>query len=69
MEKYERRIDPRENIYFWLAGLNNHRELEPGTDYWAVHEGYISLTPIHHDLTDYDTLKELNGNKWLEELM
>jgi len=68
VERYEKRIDPRENIYFWLAGVNDKRELQPGTDYWAVQHGYISITPIHHDLTHYDSLEVLNGEEWLEEV-
>lgn len=59
VEHFERRVDPRENVYYWLAGLNERRDAEPGTDYWALLEGYISLTPIHHDLTDYQTLEKL----------
>ncbi len=68
VERYERRIDPRENIYFWLAGINEHRDLEPGTDYWAVQNGYISITPIHHDLTHYASLESLTGRDWLDEM-
>ncbi len=63
-----RRVDPRENIYYWLAGINTKRELEPGTDFWAVENGYISITPIHHDLTHYACLEMLTGRDWLEEM-
>ncbi len=67
VERYERRVDPRENIYYWLAGINNQRRLEPGTDYWAVENGYISVTPIHHDLTHYGCLEALAKMEWPEE--
>ncbi|MGQ9921881.1 MAG: 5'/3'-nucleotidase SurE [Desulfobacca sp.] len=67
VERYERRVDPRENIYYWLAGINSKRHLEPGTDYWAVENGYISITPIHHDLTHYDCLQTLARMEWPEE--
>jgi broad specificity polyphosphatase/5'/3'-nucleotidase SurE len=33
-----------------------HRE---GSDLTAVHDGYISVTPIHFDLTDVSGMKEL----------
>lgn len=59
VERFERRVDPRENVYYWLAGLNERLTPEPGTDYWALQQGYVSLTPIHHDLTDYQTLERL----------
>lgn len=64
VERYERRVDPRENIYYWLAGINSRRHLEPGTDYWAIENGYISITPIHHDLTHYACLEMLSGRDW-----
>lgn len=68
VERYEQRVDPRENIYYWLAGINTHRDLEPGTDFWAVENGYISITPIHHDLTHYGCLEKLSGRDWLAEV-
>lgn len=64
VEHFVRRTDPRENIYYWLAGVNERRELEAGTDYWAVQNGYISITPIHHDLTHYASLAELQQITW-----
>jgi len=67
VERYERRVDPRENIYYWLAGINSKRHLEEGTDYWAVENGYISITPIHHDLTHYPCLETLQQLEWPEE--
>ncbi len=68
VEHYERRVDPRENIYYWLAGINTKRQLDPGTDFWAVENGYISITPIHHDLTHYACLEMLAERDWLEEI-
>ena len=67
VERYERRVDPRENIYYWLAGINTKRQLEPGTDFWAVENGYIAITPIHHDLTHYACLEALSQMEWPEE--
>ncbi len=63
-ERFERRVDPRENIYYWLAGINQRRDPEPGTDCWALQNGYISITPIHPDLTHYASLAELQKLKW-----
>lgn len=64
IERFERRVDPRENLYYWLAGINERRDPEPDTDYWAVQNGYISITPIHHDLTHYSSLAELQKLRW-----
>ena len=59
VEHFERRVDPREHIYYWLAEINERRNPEPDTDYGALSAGYISITPIHYDLTAYPSLKSL----------
>jgi 5'-nucleotidase len=61
VEHYERRVDPRKHVYYWLAEINERKELDLETDYGALAAGYISITPLHHDLTDYHSLKAL-GN-------
>lgn len=46
------RTDPRGNKYYWIGGANPPiDQLEPGTDVNAIAEGYVSITPIHMDLT------------------
>lgn len=64
VEHFECRIDPRERLYYWLAGINDRQDLEPDTDYAALQAGYISITPLHHDLTHYPSL---NGLRDLEK--
>ena len=64
VEHFERRVDPREHLYYWLAEINERRDLDAFTDYGALAEGYITITPIHHDLTDYPALKSLQGLNW-----
>lgn len=59
VEHYERRVDPREQVYYWLAGINERPAPDPQTDYGALAAGYISVTPIHHDLTHYPSLSAL----------
>jgi 5'-nucleotidase len=63
VEHFERRVDPRKHVYYWLAEINERRELDPETDYGALAAGYISITPIHHDLTHYPGLKDLRRLK------
>ena len=53
---FERRVNPRGNVYYWQAG-NPGRELEPDTDLCAIMEDFISLTPMHNDLTDFAALE------------
>ncbi len=58
-EKVTRLFDPKGNEFFWVCG-NPEDRLDEGSDVTAVSEGYISVTPIHMDLTDYtemDTLR------------
>uniref|UniRef100_A0A7C3UW43 5'-nucleotidase SurE n=1 Tax=Desulfobacca acetoxidans TaxID=60893 RepID=A0A7C3UW43_9BACT len=59
VEHFERRVDPRERIYYWLAEINDREALDLATDFGALQAGYVSITPIHHDLTHYPTLENL----------
>ena len=55
---FESRKDPRGRIYYWQSGTLTP-DKEEDTDLRAVQEGYISITPMHSDLTDYNRLKSL----------
>ena len=55
------RIDPRGRKYYWIGGDNLGFAQEDGTDCVAVHEGYISVTPLQVDLTNHRFLKEGRG--------
>ncbi len=47
------REDPQGRPYYWIGGDRPTGEVEEeGTDVWAVDKGYISITPIHLDLTN-----------------
>jgi len=46
------RTDPRGRAYYWIGGDEPIWEKEEGTDFLAVDEGYVSVTPLHLDLTD-----------------
>jgi len=62
MESFERRIDPRENIYYWLAGeteLPLHEDEE--SDGSCLKRGMITITPIYYDLTRHDLLDDLKA--------
>ena len=62
MESFDRRIDPRENIYYWLAGeteLPVHEDEE--SDGSALKRGMITITPICYDLTRHDLLDGLKA--------
>jgi 5'-nucleotidase len=61
----EKRIDPRGRPYYWsgLDPLANH-ELEPGTDVRELADGYVTLTPLHFDLTAAELLTALRDVEW-----
>lgn len=55
---FEHRIDPRGRSYFWQAGSLTP-ETDPETDLYAIQEEYVSITPMHADLTDYNKLNAI----------
>jgi 5'-nucleotidase len=63
VEHFERRVDPRNHVYYWLAEINERQAPDSDTDYGALAQGYITITPIHHDLTDYRSLDDLQTLK------
>jgi len=50
------KIDPRNSTYFWIGTGVPRRVGDAGTDVMAAHAGYISLTPLHTDMTAHHTL-------------
>jgi 5'-nucleotidase len=45
------RTDPRGRSYYWIGGDSPTGILEPDTDFWALAEGYVSITPLQLDFT------------------
>lgn len=56
IEKFHRRLDPRGRTYYWLDGELEVHDEGDDIDIHAVHEGYVSVTPIHLDLTATDQM-------------
>jgi 5'-nucleotidase len=46
-------IDPRGRTHYWLGSGQPEWEALEGTDMGAVHEGFVSVTPVHLDLTNH----------------
>ena len=61
IETFDKRTDPRNNTYYWLAGEMKLNEVEEGTDCEMVAKNYISVTPIHYDLTHKKSLETIRG--------
>jgi 5'-nucleotidase len=55
------KIDPRGKTYYWIGGGEPTWELLGGSDYEAVVEGKISITPLHLDLTNYAATQALKN--------
>lgn len=55
------RQDPRGRPYYWIGGEPPGGHLDEGTDIWAVANGYVSITPIHLDMTAHDLIPKLEG--------
>lgn len=58
---YEKRTDPFGKDYYWLTGKLVEIENENHTDQNAIKNKYVSVTPIHFDLTDYDTYEKMKS--------
>ncbi|HEV3374501.1 MAG TPA: 5'/3'-nucleotidase SurE [Candidatus Acidoferrum sp.] len=52
--------DPRGRTYFWLYEQRINKDVEPDTDYAAIFSGAVSVTPLHLDPTDTDSLNHLS---------
>jgi 5'-nucleotidase len=59
-----RREDPRGVPYYWIGGDAPTGVHEEGTDYGAMKEGYISINPIHLDLTAYRVMEAIQDWSW-----
>ncbi len=59
-----KRLDPRGRPYYWIGGDPPTGVPEPGTDIGALHEGKVSVTPIHMDMTYHAFLDTLRGWAW-----
>jgi 5'-nucleotidase len=55
------KTDPRGRKYYWIGGEELAFVEEEGTDFHATTAGYISVTPIHLDLTNYRSFDALQG--------
>lgn len=57
--------DPRGRRIFWLGAVAPAADAGEGTDFHALEQGYITITPLHTDLTRYQALD--STAQWLEE--
>lgn len=55
------RVDPRGKKYYWIGGGEPDWEREEGTDFDAIENKRVSITPLHLDLTDYSVFDKLKS--------
>ncbi|MDP1698404.1 MAG: 5'/3'-nucleotidase SurE [Xanthomonadaceae bacterium] len=58
--------DPRGRPIWWIGPPGPAQDAGPGTDFHALRAGYISITPIHVDLTRYQALEKVAG--WVQAM-
>ena len=63
-EEYEKRIDPRGHIYFWLKGYFKEKKGEITSDVKAIRNNYVSITPLKLNLTDLFFFYQLKSKKF-----
>ncbi len=59
------RHDPYGKKYYWIGGDPPSGVMEEGTDVWAIEQNYVSITPVHMDMTSHaliEGLKKLEGD-------
>jgi 5'-nucleotidase len=54
-------IDPRGRDMYWIGPAGAEQDAGPGTDFDAIRRKFISITPIHVDLTRYQALEQVAG--------
>jgi 5'-nucleotidase len=55
--------DPRGRVIYWVGPAGSEQDAGPGTDFYAVNTGFVSVTPLQLDLTWYDRINALSA--WL----
>jgi 5'-nucleotidase len=57
----DRRTDPRGQAYYWIGGGPPTGIPEEGTDFGALADGAVSVTPLHLDLTAYQAMETVQS--------
>ncbi len=57
--------DPRGRIIYWVGPPGGEQDAGPGTDFYALNAGFVSVTPLHLDLTWYERINDLKA--WLHK--
>ncbi len=58
--------DPRGNTIYWVGPAGSEQDSGPGTDFYAIRQGKVSITPLQVDLTQYEVFDQLST--WVKGL-
>lgn len=61
LDSITRAKDPSGKEYFWIGGGVVQWRGDAGSDFQAVADGYVSVTPLHLDLTNHELLEDIRG--------
>lgn len=59
-DAFDERKDPGGKPYYWLKGVFENRDKGEDTDEWALKHNYVSVVPVHYDLTAHHAIAGLN---------
>lgn len=59
-ERFDKRTNPQGKEYYWLTGEFVNLDKGEDTDEWALKHDYISIVPVHFDLTAHHAIQQLN---------
>jgi 5'-nucleotidase len=65
-ERAVKTMDPRGRVVYWVGAAGEGQDDGPGTDFHAVANGFVSVTPLQVDLTRHAALETVEG--WLAGL-
>ena len=63
-ESVIREMSPRGFPIYWLGAAGKPADAEEGTDFWATSHGFVSVTPLQIDLTNYTQVPTVKG--WMD---
>lgn len=61
LDTFSKREDPRGGHYYWLTGEKKESDFMPESDDYLVSNGYVSVTPLMFDMTDYKLYENLKN--------
>ena len=65
-EPVHKTTDPRGRVIYWVGPAGPEQDAGSGTDFHAVRDGFVSVTPMQVDLTRHEALENMAG--WLQQL-